>query len=544
MTKRFYSVKITYKSGSKLKGMNKQNLLKVNEEKRTAMLNKLKEYSPSDLLTNYKKILRSVFNSQVDSLSQKDKERVKQEISSIYNRVVAAMNSKDNVSKEIDIGVLKEFLVYPYPEWFTLECSSLLFEIYELLVNRLYHLDKSCEERGLKRSLYDRSILPNIIPNLNIMFVYSRLVKFEVGHMKIDNLMAGDVGEEVMEVLEMKHKSHIINKIVNDNISSYETVSKAESNQTEEMTSGSGDRLLNRPDSFSLEEATFRTVKLVKSSIKFTSGEIQEEKNKEYLFDTSKKEGNPQERMSEGISTEKIRQLGVIDAEKSKQLLMKLCFCLGFKFSQFSTSKEQELILEMMNASKHFDTLLMDLINLSLLDRFSKISLDFFLLFMDVSYKSALNYPQYHLYAFREKFYKRIKTMGPHQLRKVLRLVTRTQPLHFNIFNRQLISTIIKESTFEKYSVSSKCSIIYYLSKNLHTTDAVLSTLPGCITGTDIGQMSIFDLKMLMMSAQYNKHIYKIDVAKYVPSLEVYGGDGFYVQSMIEEFTARRLLHI
>ena len=494
---RRFSSKIIYGRSSNLMGSNKHELLKINKEKRAQMLSKLAEYPPGELLENYKKVLRAVLNSQIDRLPLDEKSKSKQELALVFDKVVQALKPGSS-----EIEILREFLVYPYPEWFTLECSSTLFDIYEILINRLFEADLKSEEKGAKKSGYDRELLVKILPNLITMFVYSRLVTFEVGQARLESLTE-EASDEMIEVLELRYQMEAIERIVGEKVSTAEVVQ-------------------------------------VRSKIRYTEGEFLASTEKDFLY-KPKPADKPSEPDRESAEARKsLAALGVIDSSRSRAMLDKLYHCLCFRF-RYSSIVDLELMLKTMTSSKHFHAGLLDLLNLDLDQRFDKVSLDYFLLFMETFYKAGMYFPHYHLYRFREKYLARISSMLPAQLFKTLRMLTRAQPPHFSLFNKKLLKKSLSRKVVETLPLSQQCGLVFQAAKNPHTPSSRLKELLQMIDleGRS-GDLTIFDIKLLLMSSQYSPLVYTINFKSFVPQLGKFGREGAHVQALIEEFVQKQ----
>ena len=394
------------------------------------MLNLLSGMSQEDLVSNYKKILRGIVNAQIDTLKGEEKQALKIEIVKIFEKLSTAVKESS-----LPFDNLVAVLSFPYPEWFTLHCSSTLFELlYELLIK---------ERKPTVQELL------TFLPNIANLYLFNKLLEFQTLDIRIEDIEKGGgiEEEEYIDYIQESHKLRTVQNILGDK---------------------------DIPDDL------FSTQKSAKNA---AENENSVEKLQKIDENSEQKENSI--------------KLGYIDAGKSAFVLEKRFQVLCDGFHELVRS-DVDLALGFMKSTKVFDSRLLDYVALYVFTNFAKLNQDSILRYIDVAYRAKRNFPFHIYYMFRDRFFTRISSMSPRQQLSTFRLLTKQKLYHHDTFMIEIIENIlanVEKGNFKHYDLPVLQYFMYRSSyaKSGYAARIVLQYLPALHLG------SLMDIKLILM---------------------------------------------
>ena len=420
-------------------GSSKQNrteLFAANRAKRQQMLFKVAKMSDNELVENHQMIIRSIVNTHLRSMDDIEKKRAKNELANIFARLTEAI-------KSVDTETIHALLKNEYPTWFTVQCSSWLFDLYEEIINRLYI-------QTLSNNPTVRRLVLDLLPNFNKMMAYNRAAS-----------LVSSVDSDAS---------------VDDSIDTFddrrEIVSQAVTHRRDRS-----DAMLDGGETASVIVYGGNVVAGGQSGVPGAGTGI----------------GGDLRTRSIAIGDEVI-QAGVIDRERSLKMTEKLCFCLTSNYGGFLRSELID-VLGVMKHTEYFDARLIDYTGIYIEDQPDKVSIDVWLEYINISTKAGRSFPYHLIYAFRNRFMTRLDSLTSFQLLKTFHQITKLRLFYFNNFISNLLSHLYSIDTLKRFSAYHIPLLFFATAKSQHSTSAQLSSVLDILQPNP--ELSIIDCRMI-----------------------------------------------
>lgn len=395
---------------------NRSELFAANEAKRRQMLSMVAKMDENDLISNHRMIIRSIVNTKFKDLAQENRVEAKRAVSSVFERITKAV-------KKMDEDSILAILTNEYPPWFTVQCSGLLFDLYEEMTDRIYDQYLSTKSKGKADT---KDTILKMLPNMIKMFGFNRALEKIVSEKDTDSTLLEEFAETTDErqALVQSSKSQLM-----------PTAMKSDQQQAESEMAGSIKfNNINQMREQTLEEPT----KIVE-----IGGEI--------------------------ITS------GIINNARRISLLEKICFCLTAEFNSFIKSDLVNIIGLLKNA-EYYDPRLIDYIGVLIADNVDTTSLEVWLLYLQLVSKATRSYPYHLIYVFRDKFKERLESMTTSQLIRCFSQITKLKLYYFDNFMAKLLDQLFSEQRLASLNLNLAPLLLFIVCKSQMTTSEQILT--------------------------------------------------------------------